>query len=182
MLTAFPREGQKLMVYTATQVRTWWAATASLCGDSSSIEPQNHKVGKDLQGHLVQPSSHYSGYHKPLNHLIAPHPDASWTLPGTATPPPPWAGHSSAWPLPERKSFSSKWRPKQANKCDRGCTIPALFLSSSSLPPEVSLLVTGEKVTSKAKNQLPYLAPFGPGSAANSISIAQILRRNCITY
>ena len=30
-------------------------------------------------------------------YLIAPHPDASWTLPGTATPPPPWA----AIPVPD---------------------------------------------------------------------------------
>ena len=39
-------------------------------------------------------------------YLVAPCPDASWTLPGTATPPPSWMGHSSAWPLSERKSFS----------------------------------------------------------------------------
>ena len=39
--------------------------------------------------------------------LIAPHPDASWTLSGMATPSPPWAGPSSAWPLSERKE--SAW-------------------------------------------------------------------------
>ena len=39
-------------------------------------------------------------------YLVAPHPDASWALPGMVTPPPPWAEHSSAWTLPERKSFS----------------------------------------------------------------------------
>ena len=33
------------------------------------IESQNHKVGKDLQDHLVQPSSHYHYYHKLLNHI-----------------------------------------------------------------------------------------------------------------
>ena len=38
-------------------------------------------------------------------YLVASHPDASWMLPGTATPPPPWAGHSSTWPLSKRKSF-----------------------------------------------------------------------------
>lgn len=62
----------------------------------------------------------------------------------------------------------SKWRPTKV-KCDRGCTISALRMRS----PQVSLLVTGKKVTSKAKNQLSYLAPFGPGSVASSISIAQ---------
>jgi len=39
-------------------------------------------------------------------YLVASHPDTTWTVPGTMTPPPPWAGHFSAWPLRERKSFS----------------------------------------------------------------------------
>ena len=34
------------------------------------IESQNHKVGKDLQDHLVQLSSHYCCYHKLLNHIL----------------------------------------------------------------------------------------------------------------
>ena len=36
----------------------------------TGIESQNHKVGKDLQDHLVQLSSHYHCYHKPLNHIL----------------------------------------------------------------------------------------------------------------
>ena len=34
------------------------------------IESQNHKVGKELQDHLVQPSSHYHCYLKLLNHIL----------------------------------------------------------------------------------------------------------------
>ena len=33
------------------------------------IESQNHKVGNDLQDHVVQPSSHSPCYHKPLNRI-----------------------------------------------------------------------------------------------------------------
>jgi len=39
-------------------------------------------------------------------YLVAPHPHASWTLPGAATPPPPWAVHSSTLPLFWRRNFS----------------------------------------------------------------------------
>ena len=33
------------------------------------VESQNHKVGKDLQDHVVQLPSHYHCYHKPQNHI-----------------------------------------------------------------------------------------------------------------
>ena len=40
---------------------------------NTGIESWNHKVGKDLQDHLVQLSSHQHCYHKLLNHI-------SWLL------------------------------------------------------------------------------------------------------
>ena len=70
-------------------------------------ESQNHritKVGKDLQDHPIQLSTYHQYFPTdpcPLvQYLII-----SWAPPGTVTQPPPWAAHSSTWPLLWR-SFS----------------------------------------------------------------------------
>jgi len=69
----------------------------SLCILYRIMESQGWKGPTGSSSLTILPSPLLSQATKPS--LVAPHPDASWTLPGTATPSPPWAGHSSAWPL-----------------------------------------------------------------------------------
>ena len=57
---------------------------------------ESPKIGKDLQDHPVQLST-YHQYFPTKPWSSAQHLNVSWTPPGTVTPPPPWAAHSSAW-------------------------------------------------------------------------------------
>ena len=112
----------------------WWGltwSTVSRCGvlstgemwtcwSASRGEPQRWSQGWNTS-HGITESQGWKGPTRPSSPtilpsvllpqatkpcLLAPHPDTSWTLPRTATPPPPWAEHSSAWPFSKRKSFS----------------------------------------------------------------------------
>jgi len=71
----------------------------SSCIKNNSL--QNHritKVGNDLQDHPVQLFT-YPQYFLTKPCLLVQHLNVSWTPPGMVTPPPPWAAHSSTWPL-----------------------------------------------------------------------------------
>jgi len=74
------------------------------------LERNNHEITESLGlekkhwDHLIKPSAHPHHAHWP--HPSGPHPHGSWTLPGTVTPPPPWAAlcHCST-ALSEKKCF-----------------------------------------------------------------------------
>jgi len=67
----------------------------SLLEDHRIIESQGLKGPRRSSSSTVVPLPLLPQTTKP--YLVAAHPEASWTLPGPATPPPPWAGHYSAW-------------------------------------------------------------------------------------
>jgi len=62
------------------------------------------KVGKDLQDQPDQPSTYHQYFPTKLCPSVQ-HLNISETLPRGVTPPP-WAAHSSAWPLFQRRNCS----------------------------------------------------------------------------
>ena len=72
-------------------------------------DTQNHRItkgGKDLQDHLVKPST-CRQYLVTIPCSFLQHLNISWASGWMVTQPPPWAAHSSIWPLFWRRNFSS---------------------------------------------------------------------------
>ena len=67
------------------------------------VESQGWKGPTRSSSPTILPSPLLPQATKP--YLVAPHPDASLTLPRTATPPPPWAAISVPVRSPREKAF-----------------------------------------------------------------------------